>query len=296
MTRRRSLHFVPGGNERMFAKALGTAADALVLDLEDAVAPARKDAARAAVAQWLAEADFGGKEALVRINPLATAWGAADLRATAAAPPAAYLVPKPDSAEPLAAIDTMLTRLEREHGRPRAGIGLIPIVETPLGVHHAPAFAECRRLAGITWGAEDLAASLGAASNRDAAGEYLPVYQHCRTQTLLAAAGADVAAIDTVTVDYRNPQRLAQDCERAARDGFAGKLSIHPDQVDPINAAFTPTAAQVADAEALLAAFAEAQAEGRMAFAFNGQMVDAPHLHRARALLARAEQAAAAGA
>ena len=294
MTARRSLHFVPGGNERMFAKALGTAADALVLDLEDAVAPERKGAARTAVAEWLAQADFGGKEALVRINPLATAWGIADLRETAAAPPAAYLVPKPESAETLAAIDTLLTRLEGDHGHARAGIGLMPIVETPLGVRNAPALAECRRLAGLTWGAEDLAASLGAADNRDAAGDYLPVYQHCRTQTLLCAAGAGVAAIDTVTVEFRDPGRLARDCERAARDGFAGKLSIHPDQIDAINAAFTPTAAQVAEAEGLLAAFAAAQAEGRMAFALNGQMVDAPHLSRARALLARAERIGAA--
>lgn len=290
MTPRRSLHFVPGGNERMFAKALGTAADALVLDLEDSVAPERKGPARSAVAEWLAQADFGAKEALVHINPLATAWGIADLQQTAASKPAAYLVPKPESGEALAAIDTLLARLECDHGHGRAGIGLIPIVETPLGVHNAHALAECRRLAGLTWGAEDLAASLGAAENRDAAGDYLPVYQHCRTQTLLCAAGAGVAAIDTVTVEFRDPKRLARDCAQAVRDGFAGKLSIHPDQIDAINAAFTPTAAQVAEAEALLTAFAAAQAEGRMAFVFDGQMVDAPHLSRARALLARAER------
>ena len=291
----RSLHFVPGGNERMVAKALATNADVLILDLEDAVAPARKAAAREAVAAWLRDADFGRKQAAVRINPLDSPWGMADLDAMMATPPAMFLVPKPSSAQALATLDAALSRLEREGGHPTGSVGLMPIVETPAGVLNAPGLAGCPRLTALTWGAEDLAASLGAASNLDAEGNYLPVYEHCRIQTLLAASAAGVPAIDAVTVDFRDQRLLERHCARAARDGFAGKLSIHPDQIDVINAAFTPAAAEIAAAEELVAAFDAAQAEGRMAFEFDSQMVDAPHLAQARALLARAEQLGSRG-
>lgn len=295
MTAGRSLHFVPGGNERMFAKALATNADVLILDLEDAVAPDKKAAARQAVAGWLREADFGAKEAAVRINPLDGPWGMADMQAVMATPPATLLVPKPSSAQALATVDAALSRLEYEGGHPRQSVGLLPIVETPAGVLAVPALARCQRLTALTWGAEDLAASLGAAANLDADGSYLPVYEHARLQTLLAASAAGLPAIDAVTVDFRDQRLLERHCERAARDGFAGKLSIHPDQIGVINAAFTPSAAAVADAKELVAAFDAAQAEGRMAFEFNGQMVDAPHLAQARALLARAESLGSKG-
>ena len=285
----RSLHFVPGGNERMLAKAIASNADALVLDLEDAVTPERKDAVREVVAGWLGEADFRGKETLVRINPLQTAWGEADLTATMAAPPRAYMVPKPETVEGLGAIDAALSALERQHGHPAGAVGLILIIETPLGVLNAPALACCRRVSALTWGAEDLAASLGAASNRDIRGRYLPPFQHARTQTLLSAAAAGVQAIDTVTVNFRDEDGLRRDCKEAAAVGFTGKLSIHPSQIDVVNAVFSPAPEQIAEAQALVDAFAQAQADGRMAFTFNGQMVDAPHLARAKALLARVE-------
>ena len=291
---RRSLHFVPGGNEKMFEKSLATNADALVLDLEDAVTPQRKADVRNVVAEWLADADFAGKEKTVRMNPLDTPWGFADLEVTMAAPPDAYLVPKPETLEGLGQIDAELTRLERCHGHPPRSVGLILIVETPRGVLNAPSFAANPRLAAMTWGTEDLAASLGASTNRDAAGDYLPVYQHARTTTLLGAAVSDVQAIDTVYVDFKDTAGFQRDCAAAARDGFNGKLSIHPSQIDIINAAFTPAAEQVAEAQALIDAFEQAQAAGRMAFTFNGQMVDAPHLNRAKALLARAQAVAAA--
>ena len=285
----RSLHFVPGGNERMLAKAVASSADALVLDLEDAVTPERKDEVREVVARWLGETDFRGKATIVRINPLQTAWGEADLTATMAAPPDAFMIPKPETVAGLQAIDAALSALERRHGHPAGAVGLILIIETPLGVLDAPALARCARVAALTWGAEDLAASLGAASNRDDGGCYLPPFQHARAQTLLSAAAAGVPAIDTVTVDFRDADGLRRDCADAVAVGFAGKLSIHPAQIDVVNAAFSPTPAQVEEARALVQAFAEAQAAGRMAFAFNGQMVDAPHLARAEALLARAE-------
>ena len=289
---RRSLHFVPGGNEKMLQKSLATNADVLVLDLEDAVAPHRKDDVRRVVAEWLREADFANKEKTVRMNPLDTPWGLADLEATMATPPDAYLVPKPETLEDLDQIDTELTRLERRYGHPPRSVGLILIVETPRGVLNAQAFAACPRVAAMTWGAEDLAAGLGAASNRDAAGDYLPVFQHARATTLLSACAGGVQAIDTVYVDFKDAAGFQRDCAAAANDGFAGKLSIHPHQIDVINAAFTPSAQQLAEAQALIDAFEEAQAAGKMAFSFNGSMVDAPHLNRAKSLLARAKATA----
>ena len=290
MTRlRRSLHFVPGGNDRMLVKALGTNADTLILDLEDAVTPDRKDEVRGVVASWLADTDFGAKEKTVRMNPLGTPWGHADLEATMATPPDAYVVPKPDTLEDLDAIDAELSRLERLHGHPDRGVGLILIAaETPLGALNVPTLPRCPRVVAMSWGAEDLSATLGVPANRDEAGNYLPVYQHCRVVTLLSAAAGGVQPIDAVYVDFGDIEGLRAECEEGARLGFTGKISIHPEQIDVINAAFTPKPEQVAEARALIEAFEEARADGRMAFTYNGQMVDAPHLSRARALVERA--------
>ena len=204
-------------------------------------------------------------------------------------PPDAYVVPKPETLEGLNAIDAELSRLERLRGHPDRGVGLILIAaETPLGALNVPTFPGCPRVEAMTWGGEDLSATLGVPGNRDAAGQYLSVYQHCRVMTLLSAAAGGVQPIDAVYVDYRDIDGLRQECEEGARLGFTGKISIHPDQIDVINAAFTPAPEQVAEARALIAAFDEAQAEGRMAFSFRGQMVDVPHLTRARALVERA--------
>ena len=275
----------------MLTKALGTRADSLILDLEDAVTPERKDEARSVVASWLAEADFGTKERTVRMNPLDTPWGYADLEATMATPPDAYVVPKPDTLEELNAIDAELSRLERLHGHPDRGVGLILIAaETPLGALNVPNLPKCPRVQAMSWGAEDLSATLGVPANRDDMGNYLPVYQHCRVVTLLSAAAGGVQPIDAVYVDFRDVDGLREECNEGARLGFTGKISIHPNQIDVINDAFTPTSEQVAEAVALIEAFDQAQAEGRMAFSFNGQLVDAPHLNRAQALVARARQ------
>ncbi|MDE0225859.1 MAG: CoA ester lyase [Gammaproteobacteria bacterium] len=289
MTRlRRSIHFVPGGNERMLVKALGTNADSLIFDLEDAVTPDRKDEVRVIVASWLADTDFGTKEKTVRMNPLDTPWGLADLEATMVSPPDAYVVPKPETLDGLNAIDAELSRLERLHGHPDRGVGLILIAETPLGALNNPTFPRCPRVEAMTWGGEDMSAVLGVPGNRDAHGNYLSVYQHTRVVTLLSAAAGGVQPLDAVYVDFRDIDGLRAECEEGARLGFTGKLSIHPDQIDVVNEAFTPAPELVAEARALIEAFDEAQAQGRMAFSFNGQMVDMPHLSRARALLERA--------
>lgn len=289
---RRSVHFVPGANEKMLTKSLGLAADALVLDLEDAVTPERKDEARNVVGGWLRDVDFGGKERVVRMNPLDTAWGLDDLRATMRNPPDAYLVPKIRSLADIERIDRELTELEGEYGHAAGAVKLILVsTETPQGVLNLPTFTQCARVAALSWGAEDLSAAIGARRNRDERGEYLDVFKFCRIQTLLCATAGGVQPIDTVYVDIKNLDGLRRDCLEGAWMGYTGKITIHPDQVPIVNEAFTPSADELAEAQELVAAFDQAQREGRMAFSFRGQMVDVPHLNRARTIIARAEEA-----
>ncbi len=289
---RRSLHFVPGANEKMLTKSIGSAADSLILDLEDAVTPERKDDARAVIASWLSDVDFAGKERIVRFNPLDTPWGEADLRELMAHPPDGFLMPKVSTLAEIETVDQLLTNLEREHGHASGTVSLMLIAtETPAGVLNLPTFTQCPRVRVLTWGAEDLSAAIGAPRNRLPDGNYLDVFRFCRIQTLLSAKAGGAQAIDAVYVDIQNTEALAEEAQHAAWMGFTGKMTIHPDQIPVVNAAFTPTAAEVQAAEELLAAFKEAQADGRMAFQFRGQMVDAPHLHRTQNTVLRAQLA-----
>lgn len=292
MGARRSLHFVPGANERMLEKALGLPADALILDLEDAVAPERKADARAELRRWLDAVDFGGRERIVRTNPLESPWGEADLEMLLdGTPPDALLVPKVRDESDLHAIDLRLRDLERRGGHAEGSVAVLVIAtETPHGVFALPRLASAPRVEGLTWGAEDLSAALGARRNRDDAGRYLPVFAHCRIQTLLAAAAGGVAPIDGVYVDFRDAEGLARECAEGADMGFTGKMTIHPSQVEIVNEAFTPSAEAVADARALIEAFAAARAEGRTALSWRGEMVDVPHLERARRIVSLAER------
>lgn len=288
---RRSLHFVPGANEKMLHKSIATAADSLVLDLEDAVTPERKDDARRVIADWLAEVDFRGKERTVRINPLDTPWGLDDVTVTMVHPPDAYVVPKVSYLSELERLDAEMTRLEIEHGHPPGGVGLILVAtETPRGVLNLPEFPRCPRVIALNWGAEDLSAALGASRNRFPDGRYLDVYRHCRVQTLLSATAAAVQPLDAVHVDIRALDDLTQECREAAWMGFTGKITIHPNQIDIVNQAFSPTPEEVAEAERLVQAMTEAQTRGLMAIAFEGRMVDVPHLNRARRIIDRARQ------
>jgi citrate lyase subunit beta/citryl-CoA lyase len=286
---RRSVHFVPAGNERFLERALGSPADALVLDLEDAVRLEHKAEARARAAAWLRERDFGGRERIVRINPLESGLGEADLETTLPAGPDTYMIPKVRGPADLEQIDVRLRALERACGRPEGSTALIAIAtETPEGVLAAREIARAPRVAALTWGGEDLSAALGARRNRDARGEYLDVFRYARIATLLAAAAAGIDAIDAVYVDFRDLDGLRREAESAADMGFAGKMTVHPDQIPIVNAAFTPSDEDVRDAEELLAAAARA---GAGAFEHRGQMVDIPHLTRARKLLERAGRA-----
>ena len=289
-TIRRSSHFVPGANERMLAKSLATAADSLVLDLEDAVTPDNKDSARATVAEWLADVDFGAKERVVRINPLDSPWCAADVEATMAVPPDAFLVPKVNNAAEVAQLDGMIARWELEHGHRPGGVVLLVLgTETPQGLLNIGDLARHDRVDALTWGAEDLSAAMGSKANRDASGAYLPVFEYARVMCLVGATAWGKQPLDTVYVDFRDGAGLAAECATSAAMGYTGKITIHPAQIDIVNAAFTPSADELADATELLEAFVAAEAAGLMAFAHKGQMVDVPHLTRARKMFATAE-------
>ena len=274
--RLRSLLFVPGDRADRFGKAAGSGADAIILDLEDSVAPAAKARAREAVAAYLA-APRTGAFRFVRINPLDTGTIDADLAAACGAD--GLVLPKPEGAQSVAAVQAAW---------PGACPPILPIAtETPAALFRLGSYTGAHGLAGLTWGAEDLPAAIGAASAREPDGSYTPPYEVARALTLFAAHAAGVAAIETVFPAIADADGLARYAARGARDGFTGMMAIHPAQVAAINAAFTPTAEQIAHARRIVAAFAAAPGAG--ALQLDGRMIDAPHLKQAMALLARAD-------
>jgi citrate lyase subunit beta/citryl-CoA lyase len=288
--RRRSLHFVPGGQERMLARALTIPADGLILDLEDAVPPDRKAEMRPIVHRWLAERDFGGRERWVRMNPVVTGLGRADLEETIASRPDGYVVPKPRHAGDIREIAQILDALEHRHGIEQGATRLVLIAtETPEGLLNIRDVATASpRIVAISWGIEDLSAAMGLPRVRDDGGRYLDIPRYARTMCAVAAAAAGVDALDTVYTDIADLDGLRRECEDAVAMGFSGKISIHPSQVPVINDAFTPPKAVLDEARELVAAFEEHRRRGVYAFRFKGQMVDAPHLTRALKIIARA--------
>ena len=282
--RLRSLLFVPGDRPERFDKAAASGADALILDLEDSVAASAKDAARAAVAARL-RAERGGVAVFVRINPLDTALSSEDLVALRGLSPDAIVLPK---AEGAASVRLLAERLAA------AGIDapILPIAtETPAAIFQLGSYAGCGvPLAGLTWGAEDLPAAIGAATSREDDGRYTAPYEMVRSLALFGAHAAGVPAIETVYPAFRDLEGLEAYAKRAARDGFTGMMAIHPAQVATINAAFTPDAAQVSQARAIVAAFAAQPDAG--ALQVDGRMVDAPHLKQALRILDRAGEGA----
>jgi citrate lyase subunit beta / citryl-CoA lyase len=289
---RRAVHFVPGANEKMLQKSLALPADSLVLDLEDAVTPENKDSARETVTQWLKQVNFGRQERMVRMNPLDTPWGVRDLEVTMQGRPDSYLVPKVRTRDDLFKIDTILSRMEREYNYPPGAVKLVVLAtETPQGLLNIRDFGSCPRVDALSWGAEDLSAAIGARRNRDEHGQFLEVFRYARIMTLLAATAAGVQPIDTVFVDIRDTEGLRRECQEGAWMGFTGKITIHPSQINVVNEVFSPSPEDIAESKELLAAFEENRQAGRMAFSFKGQMVDVPHLTRARTILERARQA-----
>jgi citrate lyase subunit beta/citryl-CoA lyase len=281
----RSMLFVPGDRPERFAKAAASGADAVILDLEDAVTPERRPYARGEIASWLGQADRS-VPVWVRINPVDTADALPDLAAVIEGRPDGVVLPKARDGADVHRVDHWLEALEARHGFGIGSIGLLPLITESAGALLRAGSFTClpARVRGLTWGAEDLAADVGAVANKDADGEYELTYAMARSFCLLAAAAAGVPAYDTVDVEFRDVAAVERRARASRRQGFIGKLAIHPAQVAPIHAAFSPTATEIAWAERVLAAFAAAPGVG--ALAFEGGMLDKPHLRQAERILA----------
>lgn len=286
----RSLLFVPGDSERKIAKGLASDADALILDLEDAVAPERKPSARALCAEVLAQARGSGKRLVVRINGLDTPYALADMAAVVRHAPFGLMMPKCAGAADLEQVSYILDGLEARDDISQGSTSLLPVATETAGavLNLVGGTRPIPRLYGMLWGAEDLAADIGALSNRDAAGAYTMPCILARNLCLLAASSAGCVPIDAVFTNFRDSDGLRIEAEAAARDGFTAKAAIHPDQVAVINAAFTPSADAIDRAHRIIAAFAEAPGSGVVSL--DGRMLDRPHLRAAERVIARAEQ------
>jgi citrate lyase subunit beta / citryl-CoA lyase len=284
----RSLLFVPGDSDRKLAKCADSAADIVILDLEDSVAATHKAAARLRVSEYLAAHSRRAAPRLwVRINPLDTPEAAADLEAIAGAGPDGIVQPKTRSADEVIRLGRLLDELEAQHGLIPRKTSILPIAtETPEAIFSLGGFRRCSpRLYGLTWGAEDLSAAIGATGTKGSDGAWTAPFQLARSLCLFGAAAAGVAAVDTLHADYRDSAGLRASCGEARRDGFTGKLAIHPDQVPVINECFMPSAGEVSEAQRIVALFAASP--GVAALSFEGRMVDIPHLRRAEKTLAR---------
>lgn len=286
----RSLLFVPGDSERKMVKAETSGADALVLDLEDAVEVSRLPVARQMVHDYLKQRQDRRQKLWVRINPLDTALALDDLAAVVKAAPDGILLPKGSSAQEIVRLGFFLDALEARDGVEKGAIAIMPVAtETPSALFSLGGYKDCSpRLHALTWGAEDLAAAIGASTNRVENGEYEFTYQLARSLCLLGAHAAGVPAIDTIWSNFRDKEGLEKDAIRARKAGFSGKIAIHPDQIAIINQAFTPDAAELNYAKAVVEAFEKADGAGTVQL--EGQMLDRPHLKQAMQILARMEQ------
>jgi citrate lyase subunit beta/citryl-CoA lyase len=292
----RSLLFVPADDAKKLDKAMASGADALIVDLEDSIPTQGKADARLSAAAFIADAAKAAHRPrlLVRVNGFASGLCDDDLDAVVPARPDAIILPKAQGGADVVRTDAKLSAREAIAGMPDGCVKIIAIAtETATALFLAGTYGGASgRLEGLTWGAEDLSAELGAEANRDGEGRFLDPYRLARALCLAAAAAARVQAIDTVTVDFRNAAALRREAEEARRDGFTGKMAIHPAQVPVINEVFTPSRAAVALARAVVAAF-EAHPD-RGTVGIDGVMYDRPHLERSRQLLARAAAAGVA--
>jgi citrate lyase subunit beta/citryl-CoA lyase len=287
----RSWLFIPGDSDKKLAKADGTGADAIILDIEDSVAPERKRIAREMVRAFLADRPKPQRRTQfwVRINPLDDA-ALSDLAAIVGGAPDGIMIPKTNGPEDIVTLSHYLDALEAREGLEAGAIPILPVAtETPIAPLRLGEFAaySLPRLLGLTWGAEDLSAALGASTNVDSTGKWALTYQFARVSTLLAAKACGVQAIDTLYVDFRDTAGLAGSCAAAAAEGFTGRIAIHPAQVETINKAFAPSDAAVEHAQRVIAAFEAGSGTGTVAL--DGKMIDIPHLKQARNVIAMHE-------
>lgn len=288
-SRVRSWLFAPGDSARKMEKAIAGAADQVILDLEDSVAVSAKPEARRMVAEALADAGEGRARIWVRVNPLGGGMVEEDLAAIMPARPAGIMLPKSENGKDVDALDALLSPLEAEHGIAPGSTLVHPLVtETAAAMFGTGTYLGTPRLAAMSWGAEDLADSIGAMSNTGPDGRYRPTYELARSLCLLGAAAAGVPAIETIMQDYRDLDGLAARAELVRRDGFRGMLAIHPDQVPVINAAFTPGEEEVAEARMIVRLFADNPGAGTIAGPKG--MLDRPHLSRALQVLAQLDE------
>ena len=285
----RSLLFVPADGGSKLDKAMASGADGVIIDLEDSIAAESKESARKLALDFLksAQSRKDRPQLLVRINGLDTGMTDADLDAVVPGKPDAVVLPKAEGGATVIHLDAKLTVREALAGLPEGEIKILAqTVESPAGLFSAGSYRNCSaRLIGMTWGPEDLSAELGAEANREIDGTLTEPYRIARAMCLFGAAAAKVSAIETIYVNFRDTDVLRKDTELARRDGFTGRLAIHPAQVPVINEVFTPSTAQIEKAKAIVAAFEAKPGAGTVGM--DGKMYDRPHLARAQALLQR---------
>lgn len=285
----RSWLFAPGDAPAKMLKACGTGVDAVILDLEDSVALSKKAEARGLTAEFLAAEAEGPRPALwARVNPLNTEWTFEDLEAVVGPGLAGIVLPKANSVGDVLTVAGRLERLERDRGLEAGAIPILPLVtETPQALFTVGGYGAAReRLAGLTWGAEDLSAAVGALSARDEQGLLTAPYQLARSLCLFGASAAGVPAVETVYPAFRDLEGLAAYAARGRRDGFVGMMAIHPAQVEVINRAFSPTEQEIEQAQRIVDLFAANPGAGTLGL--DGQMLDKPHLVQAERTLQRA--------
>ncbi|HJP36236.1 MAG TPA: CoA ester lyase [Gammaproteobacteria bacterium] len=287
----RSWLFVPGDSEKKLGKGESTGADALILDLEDSVAAARRPVGREMTREYLEGADRSVCQLYVRINPLDSKDALQDLAGIIGGKPDGLVLPKAETVEDSHRLACYLDALEIANGIEQGTTKTFPIAtETPGAMLTLDGYRDANeRLSALAWGAEDLSAAIGASTNRDENGDMAAPYVLARSLCLMAAYAAGVQAVDTVYTDFRDDEGLRTSSNYARRDGFTGKIAIHPNQVGIINDAFTPSAEETAHAEAVIALFAANPEAGTLSL--DGKMLDKPHLTQAERVLALARQA-----
>ena len=288
----RSLLFVPGDSEKKLSKSATVPADALILDLEDSVTPENKAAARELLGSFLSDhAEARQKQIWVRINPVDQPAALEDLAGIMHGRPDGIVQPKTRSPDDVLLLGQHLENFEKDMGLVTGSTRILPVAtETPGAIFSLGQYVRCdQRLAGLTWGAEDLSTAVGALANKNREGKWTSPFQLVRNLCLFAAHAAGVAAIDTIYADFRDLEGLRATCDEARRDGFSGKLAIHPDQVTVINSAFTPSEEEINQARRIVNLFAANP--GAAALSLDGVMLDIPHLKQARNILAMATDA-----